>query len=122
MRLRGLPTQEPPHHTSQPHFTRPFFGTSQSALVTPATPPVEVWQRACVAAIEEAMGRPGEHRLLVVSHGGPHGWWLSHLLGMPLSHQRRLYLAKCHDTLVRWTTTPSVHAINLSLHEPWGLP
>ncbi len=84
--------------------------------------PVELWQRGCVAAIEEAMDTPEPARLLVVSHGGPHGWWVSHLLGMPLSAQRRIYLAKAHGTLVRWTDPPTLAAMNLSLHEPWGLP
>ena len=63
-----------------------------------------------------------EDRLLVVSHGGPHGWLLCDLLGLPDPRAaRRLTLGHARLTCLRLVPTPQVLALNADADDLAGL-
>lgn len=54
-----------------------------------------------------------EERTLVVSHGGPHGWLLCDLLGLPDPRSARMFtLGHARLTCLRLAPTPTVLALN----------
>ncbi|HET8681162.1 MAG TPA: histidine phosphatase family protein [Micromonosporaceae bacterium] len=64
-----------------------------------------------VVAFFASLARHAPRRPLVVAHGGPFAWWVSHVMGMPLEHSRRWRmgygaLSTVHigpsATLLRW--------------------
>ncbi|MGH3568272.1 MAG: histidine phosphatase family protein [Pseudonocardia sp.] len=63
-----------------------------------------------------------EDRLLVVSHGGPHGWLLAECLGLPDPWAaRRLTLGHARLTCMRLGPPPEVLAVNIGAEDLAGL-
>lgn len=64
-------------------------------ITLPGEESLEMAQQRVIEAYEELVASPA-HRVLVVSHGGPHSWLCCHLLGVPLEGLRQFYIAKTH--------------------------
>lgn len=74
-----------------------------------------------IAALQDWTGR-AEERLLVVSHGGPHGWLLAGCLGLPSPRAaRRLTLGHARLTCLRLGPPAEVMAVNIGAEDLAGL-
>jgi broad specificity phosphatase PhoE/predicted kinase len=75
-----------------------------------------------VLAVLHDWTRRMEERLLVVSHGGPHGWLLAECLGLPkVTSARRLTLGHARLTCLKLGPPLQVAAINIAADDLAGL-
>lgn len=86
-------------------------------LERPGVPALDWWRDRLMRCSEEL--RHAHDRVLVVAHGGPHSWLIAEILGVPLSHHRRVSLDKCKGSLLRWASSPQLVALNIPLDQPW---
>ena len=73
--------------------------------------------RTRIVSTMESIMRGAESRVVVVSHGGPNSWLLSHYLGMRVDRIRAMTLAPAHGSVFAYDTGgrfSKVVAINVS--------